>query len=399
MNDITIVGGGFTGIATALNINNKRIKLYEASNQLGGILRDHTNLNDIFFSSCQYLDANSLLLNKLQLTEDFYKFEHRYGSYTDIFGKITISKNFAGPVYTGFLDSNLIKNTKFTNLKERLMSYPTQISNPLLNWFKSIGVDSIKTHHSAISGFQADRIYCAGIHEKIFNLKSSSIIADQLYGLPREYINKKKIYSLLPLNGFNKYFDYLEKNLSITLNMKKIAKPFRVGNKVHIGNKDYKECPNLLVWTANPSPLFKELFNVKLDSMRHYAETLTGYIDRKVEIPFYIQVFSSQTSILRIYVYNINGKGCFSIEKAFDKISDNLVMENAQSIINNFFSYNFSNIISRVRSTRYFVYSVNDFKLLKYYQDNSDIDNLIFANFLEYGRNEKVKSILDQMND
>ena len=49
MNDITIVGGGFTGIATALNLNNKKIKLYEASNQLGGILRDHTNFDDIFF--------------------------------------------------------------------------------------------------------------------------------------------------------------------------------------------------------------------------------------------------------------------------------------------------------------------------------------------------------------
>ena len=185
----------------------------------------------------------------------------------------------------------------------------------------------------------------------------------------------------MPLNGFNKYFDYLEKNLSINLNMKKIVKPFRLGNKVYIKNKDYEECPNLLVWTANPTPLFKELFNVRLDSMRHYAETLTGYIDRKVEIPFYIQVFSSQTSILRIYVYNINGKGCFSIEKAFDKISDKLVMENAQSIINNFFSYKFLKIISKVRSTRYFVYSVNDFKLINYYQDNSDIDNLIFTNF------------------
>lgn len=398
MSDITIVGGGFTGVATALNLNNKKIKLYEASKRLGGVLRDKTNFKDIFYSSCQYFDANSSLLKNLKLTDDFYKFEHSYGSYTDLFGKISISKNFAGPVYNDVLEKNLIKNTKFTNLKERLMSYPTQISNPLFEWFKSIGVDTLNAHHSAVSGFQADRVYCPNIHEKISKIKSRSIVADQLYGLPRENINKKKIYSLLPANGFNKYFDYLEKNLAITLNMKKIVKPFRVGNKVHIGNKDYEECPNLLVWTANPTPLFKELFNVNLDSMKHYAETLTGYLDKKVENPFYVQVFSCKTSILRIYIYNINNKGCFSIEKALDKISDNQVMEKAQSIINNFFSYNFSKIIFRVRSTRYFVYSVKDFKLIKYYQDNSDIDNLIFTNFLEYGRNEKVKSILDQLS-
>ena len=66
--------------------------------------------------------------------------------------------------------------------------------------------------------------------------------------------------------------------------------------------------------------------------------------------------------------------------------------------LNDIFSYNFSKLISRVRSARYFAYSVRDYKLIKYYQDNSDIDNLIFTNFLKYRRKEKAKSILDQLN-
>lgn len=397
MSEISIIGGGFTGIAVLKNLKKKNISIYEASEKLGGILRDYRNLDGEFFSSCQYIDASTNWLSHMNLTEDFYKFEHNYGSYTDIFGKKTISKNFAGPVYSGRLSLKFIDKLNFTSLENRLNIYPEEISLPLINWFESIGVRTNLTHHTAIDGFQANRIYCLNMHKEISEMKSNSKFFDELYGLPREELNLKKIYSFLPRSGFNRYFDEIKKNLGNQVNLKMSCRPVRLGKYIHIKYKNKMECPKKLVWTVNPTPLFKEAFDINLDSNKHFAETIFGFLNKRVELPFYIQVYSNQSSILRIYIYNINGKGCFSVEKSYDNTDEKIIIKNAQNILSNFFSYKFQKISGKKRSTRYFVYTVRDHNLLKYYQKNNSLKNLIFTDFLTYGRNDKVDSILKQL--
>lgn len=397
MRDIAIIGAGFTGMATAAYLNSKNVKVLEASNNLGGILRDYNNTSGTFFSSCQYLSSDSLSLEKFKLTDDFYKFEHTYGSYTDIFENIEISKNFAGPVYSGALTSKLIQKLKFKNLEDRLNAYPEKLSIPLIKWFKKIGVDTLKTHHTAIDAFQASRIYCKNMFDEINSLKKNSTLADQIYGLTRNDLNLKKIYSFLPASGYNIFFNSFQEKFKEKYLLKNICKPIRVGSKICLKQNDNLFCPDLVIWTANPATLFKHVFDKQLDSTKFKAEILYGYLDKKIDKPFYIQVFSKHSNILRIYIYNINGKGCFTIEKAFDYTDDKTVLQDAKNIMNNFFSYRIFKLAGRSKNVRYYVYSIRDFELLEYFQLNNDIENLIFTNFLAYGRDDKVFSILKQL--
>ena len=73
MSDVLIVGGGFTGIVTSTFIKDKKVTLYEASKNLGGILRDYIIGDSVFFSSCQYFEEDSFWSKELKLTKDFYE--------------------------------------------------------------------------------------------------------------------------------------------------------------------------------------------------------------------------------------------------------------------------------------------------------------------------------------
>lgn len=397
MNDIVVVGGGITGLIVKSYLKNKNVKLYEASKHLGGILKDYKDSNNVFFSSCQYFDADSHWLKKLKLTDDFYRFDHTYGSYTDIFGNKTVSKNFAGPVYSGSLSSKLINQHNVNSINDRLKIYPSEISLPLKKWLIKIGVNIKSAHHSSIEGFQANRIYCKEIHKDIKKLKKSSAIADDIYGLPRRNINLNKIYSLLPSSGFNNFFTNLEKKFKDQIFLKAPCKLVLEGNKAYIKNNNKMICPKILIWTANPTPLFREIFNVKLDSSKFHTDVLYGFLNKKVDKPFYIQVFSSHSNILRIFVYNINGIGCFTIEKAHDLVDNKIILDHAQVIMSNFLSHKISKLINHARGVRYFIYSIKDYELINKFYKNNHITNLIFTNFLYYGRNKKVFSILDKL--
>ena len=394
MSDISIVGGGLTGIVTAMFLKDEKITIHEASKNLGGILRDYKNNDHTFFSSCQYFEEGSPWLKKFKLTKDIYKFEHLYGSYTDIFGKVTLSTVFAGPVYSSIADINLKKNYHFKSLQDRLEIYPKEISSPLLDWFEYIGVNCHNSHHSVINAFQANRIYCERMEKQISLIKSSNI-GDQIYGLPRKNINLKVTNSYLPLNGFDNLFDTMKMKQNISVKLGSKIQPILKEKKLCISNKNEILCPKLVIWTANPTQLFKTVFDERLDSVKHYNENLCGYLDSKVEFPFYIQVFSRQTKILRIYIYNIDNKGCFTIEKSIDNTSDKEILDTTQDILSNFNSYKISKNFIRKKSIRYFVYSVRDYELIKYYQNNN-IGNLVFTDFLSYGRNDKIKSLIDK---
>ena len=91
MTRIAIVGGGITGLATKALVNNANVVLYEASNRLGGILKDYKIDKSSFFTSCQYFSGESSWFERMDLFSDFYEFSHTYGSYTDIFGSETLS--------------------------------------------------------------------------------------------------------------------------------------------------------------------------------------------------------------------------------------------------------------------------------------------------------------------
>lgn len=398
-----VVGGGITGVAAALLLKEKAgsVDLYEASKYLGGTLRDW-NEGGIAFSSTQYFNDNTQWFNLLRVPNKFYKFDHLYGSYTDIFGDEMISEDFAGPVFSGNTCAKIpllsSKDISGKRLIDRINLYPPEISVPLENWFDSIGLDVNKVHKSSIVGFQASRIFIEGIEKEIKDLKKKSSILDDLYGLPRRSIGYPDISAYLPFNGYNDIFEHflnthttkLRVNLSQTVNCK------IENNTLKIKVKGQEISPRLVVWTADPTKLIRASGGV-LDSNKFYAEILCGHLDEVVSSPFYIQVYSKHSKVLRIFLYNIKGRGCWTLEKALDNQPTEDVLAIAQSIISKFRRYLIISSWGRQRQVRYFAYTIKDFETLNDFQSNHGIRNLILSNYVAYGRDAKIDTILAQL--
>ena len=95
---IAIVGAGSVGISAKYILNRKQIDstLYEATNDIGGLLRDITFEGRNFFAGCQYY-TNKEISYELMPKVGLKSFAYTYGSYTDIFDEISVSTEFVGP--------------------------------------------------------------------------------------------------------------------------------------------------------------------------------------------------------------------------------------------------------------------------------------------------------------
>lgn len=386
-----IVGGGATGIA-ALNLSRNKSVILESSNKLGGILKDHEIGEDkVYYKSCQYLDANASWLDGLNnFKGGLYKFRHLYGSYTDVFGESTFSFDFVGPIFNKKIESLSRPLSEMMSISDRLEIYGEQISEPLKIWFRNLGVDIKKTHHSGIEGFQCSRISTQKDMEALNVLKSTNRTYDLLWGLPRSYLELKDLYSYLPSNGYTSLFN--EKEM-LGVNLCASIKPIFDGDKLYLCSGEKLVLYKSVLWTSDPSPLIQQLSNHKLDSLGFTAESLFGFLDEPVKNPFYIQIYSLHSSMTRIFVYNMNEKGCFTIEKGRDMESSHQIKFFANELLDKCALPKINEILGRRREVRFFAYSVADYKFIRNFRLTHGVDGLFLPDFLSYGRERKIQSI------
>ena len=401
MDNIAVVGGGFTGIVAAKALDARNVTIFEAAKGLGGILRDISCGEGQYLSGCQYLSSDGSWTKYFKEYEAdlLYEFNHTYGSYTDIFGEISVSDKVAMPVFDGFVDVDSADLAGVKSLKDRLYLYPPQIESPMSDWFTHIGVDVARVHHSAAMGFQASRIYPRKVEALTYSIKCAEPGKDYLYGLPRETLGIPHISAKLPQRGYNHLCDQVQHELGASLQLESTVRLARSGKKISLSAQGLEHVPDLIVWTVNPVPLFRELLSYKLDSLRHTADILVGPVLNPVERPFYIQVFSKYSRIMRLFFYNIDGRGAYTIEKAHDKESDSDVLRSAQLIAEKFCEYQLGRPSARRKNFRYFAFSVNDADVLNQFESASNFDNLITPSFLSYGRDERVDSVLASLTE
>lgn len=391
-----MVGGGITGLAAAI-LANKPVNVFEASRNVGGILRDLHSEGYSFFSGCQYFNRGSSWFNRMGLDQVLYEFDHIYASYTDLFGKKTFSNLFAGPAYDGLdLNYNISSDFHGISVADRLNLYPSEISIALQKWFRYIGIDIDITHYSVTTAFQSSRIYVLGQEKKMIELKKTNKLADSIYGLPRNIIGLPPIKSFLPKRGFSDLFDnYHNQDINIKINT--AVNCDILNNRLVLKTKRGSFEPDLVIWTADPTKLVFKAFGTKLDSQKFVAEVLVGFLDSPVDSPFYIQVYSIESRVIRIYLYNIEGQGCFTIEKAFDDQITRKVVNQSQAIIDKFLNKKIKNVLIRKISSRYFAYTINDYNALSDLYSQDHIVNLITPDYLAYGRDQKIDSIMSRL--
>ena len=397
-----IVGAGSVGISAKYILNNHQLvsTLYEAKTTIGGILRDITVEENNFFAGCQYF-SNKGIFSELLPKTGLKSFNYSFGSYTDIFGEISVSTEFVGPTLRKKIDLITPRNVNFLDIsiEEKLKEYPAFIKFGLQNWLARIGINSRKMHQSSLVGLAAGRIYLPNQIKEVEVIRRLEPSASNFYALLYVNHTQDETFSI-PSEGFNVYLDsnvlpeiIKDLNTNVSLKIEKSGTGFRLQ-----GNK-YLKSYDKIIWTGNPNPIFRCLNLPKLDSHNLKCKLIVGEINISMDQPFYVQVFSRQSNILRIYLYKIKDKSYFTIEKVDDEEASNDTVNFAKKVLESFGIDTPLDLKAEKRQNRYMLYTLDDHIRLKNLNQILADTNLIPAGWHLYGRDNKVQFVLDYINN
>lgn len=399
---IAIIGAGSVGISVKYFLNKKQIDsmLYEATNNIGGILRDISFEGMNYFAGCQYF-TNKEIAYEFMPKAGLRNFAYTYGSYTDIFDEISVSTEFAGPTIKKQIELNTPKDVRSLDIsiEEKLREYPPFIEFALQNWLAGIGINSSQMHQSSLLGLGATRVYLPNQVEDVQIMRRGSSNASDFYGLLYSNYSQDDFFSV-PFDGFNSFLDSnvlpeiikeTDTNVSVKVEANKTG--FRLR-----GNKSLKPYDKI-IWTGNPNPILKCLNLPKLDSHNLKCKILVGKINIPIDKPFYIQVFSKKSNILRIYLYKIKDKSCFTIEKIEDLELPDDTVKFATDILASFGIITLLELKTVKKQNRYILHTLDDYKSLMALNQILSSTNLIPAGWHLYGRDSKIGFVLDQINN
>ncbi len=383
---IAIIGAGITGLSIAKYLSKKNydITIYEKKSEIGGVMRDILEDQEIYFKGPQFLNAESIWLksffNDKDIKNKFLSFKEQLYSYTDIFGKAVIKKNTNQPLISfdiRKINSNnktiKIKTIKNFSLKDRLTLYPRKISEKLEKWIFNFSNEIDKLDQSACKMY-GSRVVFQRNYKELDELKKNKIL-NVIYGkVPK---NTKSL--IIPKNGFNKFFDEIEKILkrngvkilkNVTLKSDKEKKNFYFDDK----NLNY----NYLIWTANPIPLL-QVYNEKIDNKVLRVKIFLSKI-KKIENlkPIYINVYSLKSKIFRIYLYNQNNFSKISIEVFNNRNNDkNKILDQAKKVLEKLkINVNFVGKLIEKNEVRHIFLTQNDIKIFNKFKKKKPL-NLI----------------------
>ena len=367
-----IIGAGLSGCTAALYLKKKghRVTIYEKGDSLGGVAKDLIFNNKIYYNGPNYLSPKSLLIKLIEKESFFEKIIQKqnisYGSYTDIFGNLIVSREFAHPITTKRY--NQPKNlAKPKNLLERINIYPKTIVKDLSTWCTKFENKVIDLHQNCSHQMGFGRIYFKNQEKKILDLKKKNKILNEILGLPN-YKNADKIF--VPINGFNNFFEVIKKHFKkkgIKIKFSSKVKIFKNGKRFFFTNLKKKINADYFIIASSPVPLINRLDIGKLDNPIVKYDVITCDLNKhsKKIKNFYIQVFSKKSNIFRIYLFNIFKKNKIVIEVLKNKSSINLndEIDFSQKILSKFnIDYRINRKFNISKQIRHFLFTAKDYK-------------------------------------
>ena len=155
---------------------------------------------------------------------------------------------------------------------------------------------------------------------------------------------------------------------------------------------------DIIIWTANPVALIYKYFLKPLDSKRFKVKQLDFEYNKFFFKNIYIQVFSKNTSIFRIFLYKSSGKQKISIECS-ETMNENLD-DIKKKLIKILTSFDIGFISSNLKfvglsiSSRFDICTVHDFDMITKFKESIENSNLITSDWEIYGRDAKIKNLL-----
>ena len=398
---VNIVGGGITGCVAALQCAElgAEVRLFEQGEKLGGVLQDIVHEGSHYYNGCQYFNTSSDWFMALRSSLDvcFTDFQHRYASVTELYDETSLNECFAQPVIHELPDITVQEEFK-QNLVSRIRSYGKH-SEQLLDWVKRFG--KVENFHSDCSmGLQISRIFYSKDIEHTLSVKNSSTELEELLGVPRDILfpDSEIVFASLPDYGFNQTFEAIQQLLlskGVEILFSSPVTP-RAGHDagLEISCRSKKLAADWTIWCANPTPLLIATQHGKLDSpfSKIYCLTANLITEQPLGTRYY-QIFSNQSSILRIFHYTIANQQKISVEGLSEIEPVDSIVESTIAYLSKFGLNVRLDNISQTTQKRYTNFTENDFKKINTFNDNCISEKLIPGAWHLYGRDAKLAFI------
>ncbi len=155
------------------------------------------------------------------------------------------------------------------------------------------------------------------------------------------------------------------------------------------------------MWTGNPTKLIKNYNSNELDSFIFRNIQINANLKKDFKKNFFLHTYIKNSKILRIHLYKLNNISKIGIECIDKNIDLKSTISESKKILENF-DYNLEVddlTINKKFSARYDLVSVNDVKTINNFQNLTEKTNLLYSPWLIYGRENKMKSILQKFKE
>jgi hypothetical protein len=302
---VRIVGGGLTGILAAFEAHRlgaRDIELHERFDALGGVALPQVRHGLELRDGCIYFgpvgDPIRALLESHGLR--FAEFDNRFGSVSlGEGGELVRIEDFGGPALP--CASTAIAAPAGPSLADRIAAYPPPVAEALARYAAwHLGWDSSQVHGEAAVPMAINRVFPTGANlAALAEAKRSDPTADELWAIPRGLWGRtNNLVASLPEGGFPALLEGCRRGLEaagVRIHTDDLVSP-RQALAAHAPGE-------VLVWAANPTPLFKA---AGAPTPRLKAKSFATYVfaaDWDGPRPFYVQNFTAQGACFRIYVY------------------------------------------------------------------------------------------------
>jgi len=408
MKKIVLVGGGFTSCITALLLLDQQVEveIYEQTSSLGGVLRDYESDNEIFFKGVQYLDVDNIWYKRIEIlfSNELDIFEHTYGCHINCEGEETFTRNYAVPTFKNINLNELpsLKNNNFESALDRFAIYGEKEKSFFLRLMKRHNLRADKLNFNSPGALQISRIASLENESEILSLKNKNPTLDKYFAVNRKKIFKEKLLASLPKYGFNKFFlklhDHLESN-GVKIFLKSKIEPEWKENKLNIVKNDKMIDNDCIAWTGNPTKLIKKFNGEQLESNYIKMIQISANMLTDITENTYLQIFSDETNITRIYLYKLNGVSKISIEAIYHDVDPKEIMDRAEFLLKKF-GLNLKicrkKFIKKV-DPRFNIVSLKDEKIIKSFLLSTEKTNLIKSPWLFYGRDKKISYLHNEL--
>jgi hypothetical protein len=310
MNRVRIVGGGLAGLIAALQAHRlgaRDIVLHEGAEELGGGLAARVahglELRQLPFEFGPRGDAIRALFEDRGIV--FEDFEIRLASVSPAArGDVTFTRDFAGPA---ILSRDLpLAFSPGDSLADRLRAYPSDIGHALSRYCQwRLGAWLDEVHESAAAELGCDQVFPLGADVvEVAALKRSDLRADALYGVPGGLCGRlDHLTASLPRGGFAAFFAHCSEALE------------RLGVDVRRG--DLMTAPRamaerqedeLLVWAADPAPLFALADVEAPQPVRRPTATYLFKARYDGRLPFHVGNFTATGAVFGLHLYETRGQ-------------------------------------------------------------------------------------------